>query len=176
MSRRFVLSMFILALATIGCERGDLRDSAPEPETPPSTEQTDSLFDEPLTPDQPNSVQQRIAALLAGHWRGELTSEYIDEKGVTHTASCTSDLRLELFEAGAVNGKGKETDYNGEKQVYMMPFNWYVDVDGHLHMKFADNRLMASTALEVDETQLICRLRSSDTMEINEFKLIKVKE
>ena len=164
--------MIILTFAALGCERGDLREieGGDHPPTAPS----DTVVDGPSGPGQTGNSQQ-VALLLAGHWQGDLLTEFIDDFGVTHQNTCTTDLRMSLSADGASGGKGKETDYIDGKQVFMKSFDWHVDAEGRLHLLFAD-RHMTSVTLAVDATRLVCRLMSSDTMETDDLSLHRVGE
>ena len=162
-----IFTMF-LVLATIGCEREDLRYDSPgtpgeEEEKPPS----------PI----PSGDDHRLADLLAGEWQGSATMDFIDSDNKwKHNEFDDVRLSFSSPEANKLWGNGKESDYRDGKRVWMMTFTWQVDSTETIILKYADGRQMTSKKkkYELDDNTFHAVFDSKDLMETDEYTLKRV--
>ena len=166
-----VMTVLLFALAVLGCEREDLgyqQEKAGDP-SPPSSEED---YEHPVVPGNNDSIVS-LARLIAGEWKGDAHTVYVNDYGVTERHSFTTQLIFQLFEEGAVNGKGSETDVENGRQVFKMAFTWWVDTKGRLSMKYADGHQMMSVYFRVDSSTFSGQLVSDDALEKEEFSLVR---
>ena len=162
-----IFTMF-LVLATIGCEREDLRYDSPgtpgeEEEKPPS----------PI----PSGDDHRLADLLAGEWQGGATMDFIDSDNQwKHNEFDDVRLSFSSPEANKLWGNGKESDYRDGKRAWMMTFTWQVDSTETIILKYADGRQMTSKKkkYELDDNTFHAVFDSKDLMETDEYTLKRV--
>ena len=162
-----IFTMF-LVLATIGCEREDLRYDSPgtpgeEEEKPPS----------PI----PSGDDHRLADLLAGEWQGGATMDFIDSDNQwKHNEFDDVRLSFSSPEANKLWGNGKESDYRDGKRVWMMTFTWQVDSTETIILKYVDGRQMTSKKkkYELDDNTFHAVFDSKDLMETDEYTLKRV--
>ena len=163
-----VMTVLILALAVVGCEREDLGYNQAKAQDPPSDED----YEHAVVPSRNDSIVA-LARLVSGEWKGEAQTAFYNDYGVAERHTFTTQLLFQLFEEGAVNGKGSETDVENGRQVFKMSFTWWIDTKGRLNMKYADGHQMMSVFFRVDSNTFTGQLVSDDALEKEEFTLMR---
>lgn len=166
--RAALIFTILLVLATMGCEREDLRYD--DPDTPREEEE------KPPTP-TPSDDDYRLTDLLAGEWQGSATMDFIDSDNQwKHNEFDDVRLSFSLPEGNALWGKGQESDYKDGKRVWMMNFTWQVDSTETIILKYTDGRQMTSTSkkYELDDNTFHAVFVSKDLTETDEYTLKRV--
>lgn len=67
-----------------------------------------------------------MAQTLRGHWQGQLRYYYMDDNGQYGVADMDVDFEFDQYDAGSLNGRGREVDYVGNDSQELR-FAWYID-------------------------------------------------
>lgn len=171
------MTLILLALTVICCEREDI--SYPSPKQP-TEEPKDTSTLVPTDPYEDSTLYVnenilRIANTLRGEWRGEMETRFFDEYGVLNRHECEARFTFTQEKEGTINGKGKEIDIENGKTVWNMTFSWYVGNDEHIHLRYIDKTERNIATYHLDNDSFSGKMKTTDGWEECNFSLSRHK-
>ena len=114
----------------------------------------------------------QLVQTLRGKWEGTIHTKYVDDDYRVVEGDYFTEFQFDYTDVESFEGRGQETDYEGEELVYQESFTWYIDTKSEdLILEFDSGRRMIVDEYHLDKNKFSGSMYSKETGEENTFSL-----
>lgn len=114
----------------------------------------------------------QLAQTLRGQWEGTIHTKYYDDDNRVVEGDYYTDFQFDYTNLKSLEGRGLESDYEGNELVYQEAFSWYIDTESEdLILTFDGGRRMIVDNYHLDANTFTGSMYSRETGEEDDFSL-----